>query len=319
MDGSEPTPADHGFAYWFATQNNALPTHEDPTNFVRNGQPAGKLAGYSSTLIVNEAVDWLNQRDRNKPFFLYLPFHAPHERIATASAYAQRYFASHSDNEAQYFGNVTQLDAEIGRLLARLDQLNLRDNTIVFFTSDNGPETLNRYQGANRSYGTPGSFNKAKLRGMKLHLYEGGIRVPALIRWPGLVKPERVSDAPVCGLDLMPTLLDALGIAFERDDRVDGVSFAKLLVGNSWQREKPIYWQYDNAISANTEKATPKYAMRDGDYKLLTDAEFKTVEFYNLRLDPGETTDISAKEFKRIRPMIERARLIHQQIRVREK
>ena len=319
LDGSQPTPGDHGFATWMATQNNALPTHENPKNFISNGKPAGALEGYSSTIIVNEAVNWLQQRDEKKPFLLYLPFHSPHERVATASDYVKQYASAENENQAQYFGNVSQLDAEIGRLLAKLDELRLRENTLVLFTSDNGPETLNRYKGSDRSYGAPGAFNKAKLRGMKLHLYEGGIRVPAIVRWPSVVKAGRVSDAPTCGLDVMPTLLDALGIALERDDRVDGVSFGKLFVSNAWQRDKLIYWQYDAAISTNEKAPTPKYAARVGDYKLLIDSEFKSVEFYNLRLDPGETTDISTKEFKRWRPIIERAKLIHGQILAREK
>ena len=319
MDGTQTTPGDLGFATWCVTQNNALPTHENPTNFIRNGKPVGPQTGYSSTLIVNEALNWLQQRDQSKPFLLYLPFHSPHERVATASQYVKAYPKAENENQAQYFGNVTQLDAEIGRLLAALDEMNLRENTFVIFTSDNGPETLNRYQGSDRSYGTPGAFNKAKLRGMKLHLYEGGIRVPAIVRWPGIVKTGRVSDAPVSALDVMPTVLDALGISLERDDRVDGVTFGKLLVSHVWQRSRRLYWQYDNAISANDKTPTPKFAVRDGDYKLLTDREFKTFEFYNLRLDPGETRDLAAKEFKRARPMIEHAKLVNRQILVREK
>jgi arylsulfatase A len=323
MDGSQATPGDHGFDDWFATQNNALPTHENPTNFIRNGKPEGVRSGYSSSIIVDEALNWLQQRDQSKPFLLYLPFHSPHERVATASQFVQQYSQAENENQAQYYGNVTQLDAEVGRLLAQLEALNLRDNTLVIFTSDNGPETLNRYKGSDRSYGTPGAFNKAKLRGMKLHLYEGGIRVPAIIRWPNVIKAGRVSDAPTCGLDVMPTLLDALGIALERDDRVDGVSFGKLFVSNAWQRDKMIYWQYDDAIStptnAEAKTPTPKFALRDGDYKLLIDREFKSVELFNLRLDPGETNDLAQKEFKRWRPMIERAKLIHRQILVKEK
>ncbi|NOT63492.1 MAG: sulfatase-like hydrolase/transferase [Acidobacteria bacterium] len=323
LDGSQPTPGDHGFATWFATQNNALPTHENPKNFIRNGKAEGARAGYSSTIIVDEALNWLQQRDQKKPFMLYLPFHSPHERVATASQFVKQYASAENENQAQYFGNVTQLDAEIGRLLAQLDALNLRENTIVIFTSDNGPETLNRYPTADRSYGTPGAFNKAKLRGMKLHLYEGGIRVPAIIRWPSIIKAGRVSDAVASGMDVMPTLLDSLGIALERDDRVDGVSFGKLFVSNAWQRDKFIYWQYDEAISVPRDEKdktpTPKYAVRDGDYKLLIDHKFTSVEVYNLRLDPGETTDVSQKELKRWRPTIERAKLIQRQILAKEK
>jgi len=185
----QPQPGDHGFEHWFSTQNNALPTHHNPNNFVRNGARAGPLQGYSSTLIVQEAIEWLqNKWDRAKPFCLFVWFHAPHEPIATGPQFMEMY---DGHKEAVYYGNVTQMDHEFGRLMQNLDDMALRDETFVMFTSDNGPETLNRYRGSHRSFGSPGP-----LRGMKLHMYEGGIRVPGIIRWPGKTQPG--SLAPTC-------------------------------------------------------------------------------------------------------------------------
>lgn len=313
MDGSEPTPGDHGFQHWFATQNNALPTQENPVNFFRNGQAVGPLKDYSSTLIVDEAIAWLRQRKDSQPFFLYVPFHSPHELVATASTFFLEYAKGRSADEAQYFGNIAQLDYEIGRLLQTLDQLNVVENTLVIFASDNGPETLNRYKTATRSYGTPGQLNGKKLRGMKLHLFEGGIRVPAIVRWPAVIRPGRVSDAPVSAMDWMPTLRALAGLTTP-ELPFDGESIALLLQAEKYQRQRAIYWQYDKAINSKTDKFLPKMALRDGDFKLLVSSDLKNVELYNVKLDPAETTDLAARELPRVRDMVEKVKITNSQI-----
>jgi arylsulfatase A len=189
----QPQPGDHGYRHWFATQNNAAPTHKNPTNFVRNGKRVGPLEGYSSQIIVDEALDWLSKRDSSKPFLLMVWLHSPHETIATASQFVEPYArTAETPEQAEYFGNVTQVDHEVGRLLKALDDSGLWDDSLVFFSSDNGPETLHRYKGSERSYGSP-----KPLRGMKLHLYEGGIRVPGIVRWPAKIKAGRTSNQPV--------------------------------------------------------------------------------------------------------------------------
>ncbi|MCX5672147.1 MAG: sulfatase-like hydrolase/transferase, partial [Planctomycetota bacterium] len=137
MDGSQPTPGDHGFDHWMATQNNAAPSHRNPTNFVRNGEKAGPLEGYSSTLIVDEALRWLKGRQEGQPFFLFLTFHTSHEPVATADEFARRYPDVDHPNRAIYYGNVTQMDHEVGPLLKALDEIGLARGTLIFFTSDN--------------------------------------------------------------------------------------------------------------------------------------------------------------------------------------
>lgn len=316
LDGSQPTPGDHGFQHWFATQNNSLPTHENPVNFVRNGQPVGPLKGYSSTLIVNEALDWLKQRTTADPFFLYVAFHSPHERIATADQFFLDYADIKNEDQAQYYGNVSQMDYEIGRLLAALDQQRFSTNTLVFFSSDNGPETLNRYKGADRSYGTPGLVNSKPLHGMKLHLYEGGIRVPGIVRWPGWVKAGRVSDTPVSGLDLVPTIAELLGIRFE-NPAWDGEGVLSLLLGDKFVRQRPIYWQYDQALNSKDDPLLPKFAMRDGDFKLVVSGDFKQLRLFNLKLDPAETVDVAKANLSRVQAMVERIKVTHLQIESR--
>ena len=311
LDGSQPTPGDHGFDHWFATQNNALPTHENPRNFVRNGSPVGPLPGYSSTLIVNEAIDWLGRRKSGQPYFLYVALHAPHEQLATADEFVKQYAGvARNADEAQYFGNVAQLDDEVGRLLGALERSGQAKNTFIFFSSDNGPETLMRYAAANRSYGSAGEN-----RGMKLHLYEGGIRVPGIIRYPGVVKPGGTSDEPVRNTDLLPTLCDLAGVKTPADRPLDGVSLRPLLQGRLLNRAAPLYWQYDHAVTASSNNLpVPKVAVRAGDWKLLAYAGLMRYELYNLKNDPGEQRDLSAGEPQRVQTMAEQMRQLHREI-----
>ena len=140
-----PQPRDHGFEHWFSTQNNAVPTHENPRNFVRNGTPLGVQEGYSSHIVAKEAIRWLkDDRARDKPFFMYICFHEPHEVIASAPEYMSQY----SDlplERREHHANITQMDAAVGKILAALDEGGYRDNTLVVFTSDNGPARTPRH------------------------------------------------------------------------------------------------------------------------------------------------------------------------------
>jgi len=300
----QPQPGEHGFGYWFATQNNARPSHHNPVNFVRNGRPVGLLEGYSSALIVDEAISWLKTRDRDRPFCVFVWFHTPHEPIATAEEFVGHYPDVRPRERADYYGNVTQMDHEVGRLLSTVDELELRDSTFVMFTSDNGPETLNRYRTASRSYGSPGP-----LRGMKLHLYEGGIRVPGIIRWPGRTRPGQVSDEPINGTDVLPTLCAIAGIPVPADRTLDGASILPIFQGKPIDRKVPLYWQYDRAIGQ------PKVAMRERDWKILANAALSQFELYDLRADPGETTNLATRHPQRLKAMAARLRRLHSEIK----
>jgi len=318
----QPQPSDHGFDYWFSTQNNALPSHHNPDNFVRNGEPVGKLEGYSAQLVADEAIRWLKQvRDRSKPLFLFVCFHEPHEPIATAERFIEMYPSPADPSRAEHHGNVTQMDEAFGRLMRTLDQLGLRDNTLVFFTSDNGPAITRLHP-----HGSAGP-----LREKKGHLYEGGIRVPGIIRWPGHTRPGTVCDEPISGVDLLPTLCAIIGAAVPNDRAIDGASFLPIFEGQPVQRKTPLYWHFVWAASK------PKVAMRIGDWKILAHlsgpdperganirpedtkliktAELTTFELYNLRADVGETTDLAEKEPQRLKTMSEQLRKLYREVR----
>ncbi len=313
---AQPQPGDQGFDHWFSTQNNAGPSHLNPGNFVRNGTPVGPTRGYSCQVVTDEAIRWLREPSRTgTPFFAYVCFHETHEPIASPPELAARYPQAANAEQALYYANVANVDRAVERLLAALDELGQAKRTFVLFTSDNGPETLLRYgpNGA-RCYGSPGP-----LRGMKLHLYEGGIRVPGIIRWPGHVQPGQVSDTPVCSLDLMPTLCNLAGITPATDRQLDGTNILPLLEGRPITRTKPLFWFYGMALGE------PKAAMRDGDWKLLAHwdveqtlttvtpeaaraikkAKLTDFELYNLREDIAEKRNLAADQPQRVQAMAE--------------
>jgi arylsulfatase A len=256
-------PSDFGFDWWFATQNNALPNHENPVNFVRNGEDVGPMQGFSCQLVAQEAIDWLGRADMEKPFYLQVCFHEPHERVASPMEIVRRYEAvSKNHDEAQYFANVANVDSAVGKLMDRIVDLGEEANTLVIFTSDNGPETLNRYATATRSYGSPGV-----LKGMKLWTHEAGFRVPGIIYWPGRVEAGIVSDIPVSSLDFLPTFCSLAGVDVKKPD-LDGVDISAIFDQRPVIRTKPLLWCYYNALNDHY------VAMRDGDWKIL--AKIKT-------------------------------------------
>lgn len=287
-DPGQPQPGDHGYDWWLATQNNAAPSHKNPTNFVRNGKEVGPLEGYSAPLVVDEGIRWLKEhRDRSKPFLLSVWTHEPHLPIESDPQFQEPYAHLPEPDVRQHHGNVTQLDHAFGKLMKALDEQGLAENTLVFFTSDNGPEG-NGNNG--RTRGSSGG-----LRGRKRAMYEGGIRVPGIARWPGKIRPGTTSDVPVIGSDLFPTLL-RLGGAKEPTDRaIDGTDVLPVLTGQakSVARKTPLYWRLLMAPHGM------HVAMRQGDWKLVASEDLSRLELYNLKEDPQETTDLREREPRR--------------------
>lgn len=327
----QPQPNDAGFDHWFATQNNANPSHENPKNFVRNGTKVGPQEGFSCQLVASEAINWLeksNSQDSQKPFFLYIAFHEPHEPVASPEELVAQYRSiSRNEDEAQYFANVHNIDLAVGRLLEALDRMQLSESTLVYFSSDNGPETHKRYANANRSYGRAG-----ELKGMKLWTHEAGIRVPGIVRWRGKIDAGSTISQPVSSLDLLPTFCDLAGVSTSKLN-LDGMNVYAIFKGQQVERSKPLFWIYYNALN---EK---RVAMRDGRWKLLaklTDSDgnslpkFENISLenqrsvrsarlsdfslYDLETDRGELHDLSANEPALVRTLGEKADRLYRDI-----
>lgn len=305
----QPQPGDAGFDHWLATQNNAVPSHHNPTNYVRNGQPTEQLEGFSCQIAVDEVIAWLKEKQQSssaQPFLICLPFHEPHEPVASPADLVSLYRdVCPDEDQAQYFANVHNVDLAVGRLVTALEQFGLRDNTVIIFSSDNGPETLHRYPSARRSWGTTGIY-----RGMKLHTHDGGIHVPGIVNWPGRIPAGTVISEPASSLDLLPTLCELGNARVPADHRLDGVSLAPLFRGQPFpDRPQPLLWVYYNAINDS------RVAMRHGRWKVLArlnggnfprfenlgseqlqqarQAELTDFEIYDLQSDPGETFNLA--------------------------
>jgi arylsulfatase A len=280
---TQPQPNDHGYDHWLATQNNAGPSHENPANFVRNGEPVGKLEGYSSHLIVQEAATWLKEkRDPKKPFLLSVWAHEPHYPIKSAPEFKAQYPDLTDDVQREHHANVTQLDAAFGKLMKTLDDLKLTEDTFVIFTSDNGPE--------GDGIKTPGRGSTGGLRGRKRAVYEGGIRVPGIVRWPGKAKAGTTSDSAVIGSDIFVSAVTLGGAKLPMDRVLDGGDLLPALEGKAVERARPMYWRCVIA------PGPMKTAMRIGDWKIVADEPLTKFELFNLKADPQEKDELSATE-----------------------
>lgn len=325
-------PNQQGFDFAFVSKENPHMTHRLQTNAMRNpgdfyladdevtGKHMGVIEGYSTQIITDRAINWIHQkRNPDRPFFLLLTYDAVHEKIQNPPAFDALYNTGNVEKN-KYYANVTFLDHHIGRLLDYLDQLSeieegFAENTIIFFSSDNGPEVRDVYWGAHRSYGT-----SYPLIGQKRQLYEGGIRVPGMVRWLGKIKPG-ITNEPNSHIDVLPTVAELTGADIPENFELDGESIVPLLLNNEKvNREKPLYWQ-NELISQEWEIAgngydqravgpkpidlpVPKVVTARGSYVLRgytegTEEEFKKptiFQLYNVDKDPLEKVELSSFE-----------------------
>lgn len=277
-----PLPKVHGYNFWMATHNNASPSHKNPDNFYRNGKPVGPLEGYSAPLVAKEANRWLEKiRSKEKPFLLSVWFHEPHSPIATDKRFTDPY----GDHENRvYLGNVSQLDFAVGEVMKTLESEGVADDTLVIFTSDNGP--------VDRFGGTSGG-----LRGGKRSDYEGGIRVPGIMRWPGRITPGTESDTPIIGTDLFSTVLDILDVPLPSDRTIDGVSLLPVFEGKSIERTTPLFWR------THVSPPGDRVAMRIGDWKIVGNDTLTKFQLFHVQEDWKEENDLAASEPEKLEEM----------------
>ncbi|MEZ5354554.1 MAG: sulfatase [Bryobacteraceae bacterium] len=230
-------------------------------------------------------------RDR-KPFFLYLPEYTVHLPLQARQEVTARYRAkigNHDFPNAIYAAMVDSFDVALGRIRAKLNDLGIAGETAIFITSDNGGL---RYEGRSKNAVT----TNAPLRAGKGHLYEGGIREPLIVHWPGVTRPGTVIDEPVSSVDYLPTIVEMAGGRAPRPPAIDGVSLTGLLRGRSTAPNRDaLYWHYPHY---SNQGGVPGGAVRQGDWKLIEFYEDSRLELFNLRDDPGETRNLVRKEAK---------------------
>jgi arylsulfatase A len=243
------------------------------------GLPGRQEGEFLTTREADEAVGFV-ARHRGEPFFLHYAPYAVHTPIQAEPDVAARYAAKPNESaqkNAKYAALVDSVDRAVGRILGALDEHGLAERTLVVFTSDNG--------------GLLGPTDNTPLRSGKGYPYEGGLRVPFIVRWPGVVAPGTVSDLPVTSVDIVPTVLEAVGQLPPATRALDGRSLVGHLRAGA-RFERPLFWHFPHYRGKDNP---PFGVVRDGSLKLIERYEDSSHELYDLAADPGETKDL-AKE-----------------------
>ena len=243
---------------------------------------------YLTDKLTQYGVEFIN-KSRKNPFFLYLAYSAPHVGIVPRSDKLMKYFFKYNNSAEKfnpyYAAMIESLDEGVGRIIEALERNGLTRNTIVIFTSDNGGLGLDELG--------PVPTSMLPLRKWKGHIYEGGIRVPAIISWPGKVNPGVASDFMFSTIDYLPTLCELTGIK-TIPKNVDGQSILPMILNpeKASDPNRPLFWHYPHF---SNQLGRPAGSVRKGDYKLVEIYETGKLELYNLKDDISESNDLSDK------------------------
>ncbi len=285
-----------GRPYWpehqgFDLNVGGTETGSPPGGYFRFTTPSMQArtdSEYLTDRLNDEAIAFI-ERNRTRPFFLYLPHYAVHiplqARAEVLARYRRKPAAGSRQDNPIYAAMIQTLDDGIGRLMRKLAELRIVDQTVVIFTSDNGG--LSVKEGPN----TPSTSN-SPLRAGKGYLYEGGIRVPLLVAWPGVTEPGSVCAVPVSGQDLYPTVREIAGVPPTAGQIVDGESLVPLLKGTGKSRRDALFWHYPHY---SNQGGKPGGAIRDGNLKLIEWYEDGRTELYDLARDVGEQRDLAGE------------------------
>jgi len=255
-----------------------------------NVLPDGEPGEYLTDRLTDEAVKFIRD-NRDQPFFLYLPHYAPHTPLEAKPELIAKYEAipeSQRQGLPVYAAMIESIDQSVARVVATLRELKLEDNTIIIVTADNG--------------GFWRATNHAPLRGHKGTYWEGGVRVPLIIKWPGHAEPGRVVTDPVISMDLYPTVLAAARQPMRPNQHLDGLNLAPLLKGSATLARESLFWHFPHYN--NHPQTAPAGAIRRGDWKLIETFDPPGLELYNLADDIGESRNLAQE-----RPEVTRALL----------
>lgn len=288
-------PNKQGFDYFYGYKTHTEAHHYYPPYLWENGNKielknnitAEKKGEYSNDDFTNRALGFIRD-NKDKPFFLYLPYTIPHNEITVPEDSKKQYenlgweerrmqtghYYHDPEGNTAYAGMISRLDSYVGRIVKQLEQLKIDKNTIIIFTSDNGPGYDNGFFNSN------GPF-----KGRKLQLYEGGILVPFAIKWPAVIKGGSVIEAPFYFCDMLPTFCEAAGM--KPTGKVDGISFLPTLKHEKQPSHPFFYWEIN-------ESQGPVQAIRMGDWKGIKFFE-KPFELYDVKKDSAETTNLAAR------------------------
>ena len=266
-------------------------------NYMRKNEKEIDPQGHATDLFSDWACDYLQSRvDKTSPFFLYLAYNAPHTPIQPPESWLDAVTQRESgikEKRAKLVALIEHMDAGIGKVVQKLQDTGLAENTLVVFTSDNGGQLR-------------AAANNGDLRDGKQTVYEGGIRVPTCVVWPGHIRSGSVSPFVGATMDLFPTICAAAEA--EITDPIDGITFLPELLGDEFQPPKRDLFFHRREGNMRYQGLTIQ-ALRRGDWKLVRNSPFAPMELYNLATDPRESTDLAKRESKRVRELSEAMRV----------
>ena len=297
-------PGQHGFNDWFAT-TSAVPTWDPCTTpagwkkwgategepwkggapYVFNGKAVREnMSGDDSRIIMDRAINFITEKkDSEKPFLATVWFHAPHEPVVAGEKYKKLY-PDAGKKRQNYYGCITAMDEQIGRLQTVLREMKLAENTIIFFCSDNGPAD---------PLAKDGVASAGKFKGHKHKMYEGGTLVPACAQWPGVIPEGTVSNVRCSTVDFFPTIAKIVDFRFKGKSKrpIDGIDLMPVIRGEVTKRPTDLYFGYRRLVRGINGQALIR-----GDWKLLREAKPDgRVRLYDLAQDPYERNDLAQK------------------------
>jgi arylsulfatase A-like enzyme len=268
----EFSPNNNGYDYFFGFHSGVIDyiSHKGDgrrPDLYENGKPF-EMKGYATDVFSDKAVSFIKQK-HSKPFFLTLNYNAPHWpwQDRKSKPYEDKKDFTSGGNAAIYAAMIESLDEGVGKILRALEEQGLRDSTLLIFTNDNGGERYSDHGGLAKS---------------KMTLWEGGIRVPAIVRWPGKVKPATFTDQAIITMDWTATILDAAGAQTNPDFKPDGISLIPTLKAERKDFDRTFYWR--------TFQRAQQKAIRDGKWKYIKDASGEYL--FDIVADPGEKKDL---------------------------
>lgn len=309
-DPESPLPSQYGFQDHRVVVDDGdglqrLPRGAKGWNVWEGARPGPRWAEWkarSNELIIDETIRFVEQ-NKDRPFFIDSWFFDPHAKLETTAQQMDPY-KTHGSPFRIYYGSVTDIDRQIGRLVQRLDDLGLARNTILLFSSDNGPEDILIDNAEEHGVGDPGPF-----RGRKRSGYEGGIRVPLLVRWPKAVPAGRVDETTVFGaVDVLPTLASLAGARVPPQTDIDGQNMERALKGTPVERARPLFWDLREDTVGNPINRSPKLIIRDGPWKLLLNPDTGHLELYNIPKNSLEVDNVAAENPEVVRRLSARLR-----------
>lgn len=256
----------------------------------------GRLAGDDAELVMNEALKFIKSQVREQqPFLSMVWFHNVHTPVVAGEKHRTMY-AGLPMEQQHWYGAISAMDEQIGRLRSELKRMGASDNTIVWFCSDNGPSYIHNYNSA-------GPF-----KGKKAELYEGGICVPSVVEWPSRLAKPKVVNTPIVTSDFYPTLLSICGVESKNENHIDGENVWPILNGQNAQRQKPIGFRspLPNRLKKQEVQQEEQFAFVDNRYKLLSMDNGDTFQLYDITEDPAETHDLSL-EFPEVKAQLLKA------------